>query len=496
MKPFAKVLFAVAVALAAVAAKDAAKVPAAAQRVSDIGVSPRGHYVTYKGDTLMLIGDSGTQCVTQNVNLDYRRWIDECASRGIRAVHVWSFMAPRQKRDGSVIEARYGYVYPGVTPWARKTSGPNATDGLEQWDLTTFDDGADGDFAHYWPRMRDLCAYAKGKNIVVGITAFFGFPKHNRPERPSWSYCPLNVANGGFLTDSKEIVTAPQTIHSPGTEVLRESWSHDWPPAKKTQWVWEKFAHELIRQTKPYGNVFYVFMDEHSYPEGNGGDHFLTFFKRRGAVYVDWQRRRSAVDFVHNDVRSSQGDWNRLAVQAFARKPHRPNISMEYLVGQGLYRGDGMRRGLWCRVIGGHHFLFHNDEDQENVKTGIMVFDPHVRGGKKDKVLQRLDWLGHASRFFNETIQNLDAMAPHNELIGSAKATYCLANPGVEYAVYSLSGKSFALDLSAVAEKTVSTRFYDPRNGQWTDEVQVAGGNKNVFQKPNGEDWVLYARVK
>ena len=61
-----------------------------------IGVSPSGHYVTYKGRTLLLVGDSGTQVVTQDVNIDYRRWIDDCAARGIRAVHVWSFVAPRQ----------------------------------------------------------------------------------------------------------------------------------------------------------------------------------------------------------------------------------------------------------------------------------------------------------------------------------------------------------------------------------------------------------------
>ncbi len=87
-------------------------------------------------------------------------------------------------------------------------------------------------------------------------------------------------------------------------------------------------------------------------------------------------------------------------------------------------------------------------------------------------------------------------MAPHNELISSAKATYCLACPGVEYAVYSRSGKSFALNLSAAAEKTVSTRFYDPRNGQWTEEVLVSGGSNSLFDKPDGQDWVFYARAQ
>ena len=86
--------------------------------------SPDGHYVTYRGETLLLIGESGTQCVLQNLNIDYRGWLDDCRREGINAVHLWALMAPRQTADGSVTEARYGYVYPGATPWARRGGGP------------------------------------------------------------------------------------------------------------------------------------------------------------------------------------------------------------------------------------------------------------------------------------------------------------------------------------------------------------------------------------
>ena len=250
----------------------------------------------------------------------------------------------------------------------------------------------------------------------------------------------------------------------------------------------------MIRETMGYGNVFYVFMDEHSYSEGNCGDHFLTFFKKRGAVYTDWDKRREAVDFVHEDARGSEEDWNRRSIRMFAKIPSRSNISLEG--SSNPYWGDVVRRSIWVRAIGGHHILFHNDELQETKQTGVMVYDSNVQGGKKDKILERLDWLGHASRFFNNTIQNLDSMAPHNELISSAKDTYCLANPGTEYAVYSWSGGSFQLDLSASAGKTVSARFCNPRNGRWTESIQVTGDDGKEFKKPDGKDWVFYAKAK
>jgi hypothetical protein len=146
--------------------------------------------------------------------------------------------------------------------------------------------------------------------------------------------------------------------------------------------------------------------------------------------------------------------------------------------------------------MGGLHFLFHNDSGQEDVKTGIMVYDPNVQGGYKDKVLERLDWLGHASTFFNNTISYLDSMAAHNELISSAEDTYCLANPGVEYAVYSWSGKSFGLDLSAAAGKTLSVRFYNPRNGQWTEPARFKADGIEKFEKPDSEDWAFHVRIE
>jgi len=456
--------------------------------LADLTVSPGGHYVQYDGKTIVLIGDSGTQCVMQNLNLDYRQWIDDCHERDIPAVHIWSFVAPWQKQDGSVVEARYGYVYPGGVPWARGEPGvPLATDQLPRCDLTRFDEGA-GPTKHYWPRLRELCAYARSKGMIVGIQVFFGWPKHNHPDRPDWSYHPFNVVNGGFLTDSGRITTACQQIFSPGVEVLGEPWSASWQAPKKTQWVWERFADKLVRDTAQYGNVFFVFMDEHSYSEGNCGDHFLRFFNRRGAVWTDWGRRREEVDFVFSGT-FSRDDKNADAAQNFANRPARPYLHLE----GGPYRGEGVRTAMWTFLIGGGHYFFHNDAGQETVTTGIMGYDPHVAGG--DKGMLRRDWLGHAARFFNEGITRLDHMAPHNELVTSG-AAYCLACPGAEYAVYSMSGPELALDLSRAPDTSFSCRFYDPRSGTYAPSLTCNGGAVTAFSTPTDRDWALLVQAQ
>lgn len=455
-----------------------------AQPSSDLGVSAGGHYITYNGQTLLLVGDSGTQCVMQNTNIDHRAWIDDCAARGIRAVHVWGYLAPRQKQDGSVVEARYGYVYPGATPWARKTAGANASDQLKQWDLKTFDEGAEGDFTHYWPRLRDLCAYAKSKNMVVGITVFFGWPKY----QTDWLYHPLNVVNGGHVSDSSNPVTEMQMIATPGTEVWQETWSDTWPSRKKTQWVWERLCKKYIDELAGMGNVFFAFMDEHSYSEGNGGDHFLNFFKSRGAVWVDWNNRRSTVSWVMS--RTVFGaDKNADAVSGFTGSPVKPYLHLE----GPPYMGDDVRTCIWTTLVGGAHYFFHADEAQETVKTGIMGYDPHVVGG--DKGMYKRDWLGHASRFFNEQVVNLDALQPRNDLGGNG--AYCLADVGREYVAYSkISGSvDFTVDLRNV-NRRFTCRFYNPRTGQFNASFERQGGSIETFSKPDTDDWALHLLVQ
>ncbi len=446
-----------------------------------LSIGPGGHTVCLDRRPTVLVGESGTQCVMQNANIDYRRWVDDCAAAGLNAVHIWSFMAPRQTQDGRVVESRYGYVYPGLTPWARCEGGPPAADGLPMWDLTRFDDGKGP--GHYWWRLSDLCDYAGSRGLVVGITVFFGWPKH----RGDWEYHPLNVRNGGPVEDTGDPIAQAQRIHSPGTEVLAEAWSEGWPVAKKTQWVWERFADRLARDLAPRGNVFFVFMDEHSYSEGNCGDHFAEFFRRRGALWCDWDRRREMVDLVAAPTLETSAK-NPPIVEGVLAVPARPYVFLE----GPPYTGDEVRRDLWAVLLGGGHFFLHNDERQETEQTGIMGYDRNVVGG--DTGAMRRGWLGHACRFLNRCVGDLDALLPHNEL---CQEGWCLASPGREFIVYARAGRTgeVALDLTG-ARGAFECEVLDPRTGELSRQPDVEAGGKRTLRLPNAEDWVVHLVVR
>ncbi|HOJ32049.1 MAG TPA: hypothetical protein PKY35_13840 [Candidatus Hydrogenedentes bacterium] len=446
-----------------------------------LSTSPSGHFVTYKDKPLLLIGDSGTHCVLQDANLDYARWVADCAAAGLNAVHVWAFVAPRQQLDGSVVERRYGYVYPGLTPWARKTSGPRAADGGYCWDLHRWDEGNTPD--HYWYRLRDLCRLTQESGLVLGITVFWGWPKH--PD--DWKYHPFNVLNGGPIEDQPAPhATQVQRIASPGTEVLDETWSDSWETAKKNQWLWERFCEKLIEETAAFDHVFFVFMDEHSYDEGNGGDHFRRFFQRRGCRWADWEKRRADVDYVFDPI-SHDKTWgrNKGAVERFHRTPCRPFLILE----GGPYQGDVVRHSLWTAIMGGASYFFHNDEGQGSDYAGVMQYDPNVPRVTLDT--RRMAWMGHAARFFGTYVSDLDALQPMNELT-SPPMFYCLANPGSEYIVYAMPDhpEPVVLNLSDV-HGTFSARFHDPRNGAFLAEQRIEGGVRLELPRPSDEDWVV-----
>ena len=159
------------------------------------------------------------------------------------------------------------------------------------------------------------------------------------------------------------------------------------------------------------------------------------------------------------------------------------------------YAGDAVRTAIWTFATGGGHYFFHADAGQETVHTGIMGYDPYVPGG--DKGTYKRDWIGHASQFFNSCLYNLDAMAPHNEL--SSSGSYCLADPGREYVVYSMIGSpaTVSVNLSATTGKTIDCRFYNPAKGQFEPVFRRTGGSSHEsFAKPDERDWALHIVAK
>jgi hypothetical protein len=88
-------------------------IPTIASPKSEIGISQSGHYFTWRGKTRLILGDSGTQIVPMNLDIDYEKWIVQCAAEGHTAVHVWAFIG------GESDDCRFGGPAFRSLEWAR-----------------------------------------------------------------------------------------------------------------------------------------------------------------------------------------------------------------------------------------------------------------------------------------------------------------------------------------------------------------------------------------
>ena len=89
---------------------------------------------------------------------------------------------------------------------------------------------------------------------------------------------------------------------------------------------------------------------------------------------------------------------------------------------------------------------------------------------------------------------NLAKVLPRHEL---TSAKYCLAHvaaKGSEYLVYSPTGGSFTVDLSAMPpDRKLAVEWFNPAKGTTTIQSQIAAGSKtHQFDPPFCGDAVLY----
>lgn len=462
----------------------------------------KGHYFRYRGKPLILIGDSGTQSIMQNRNIDYRKWIDDLHVRGIKAAMIWSWMAVPQKNDGSIVDYRYGYIVPDITPWIRSDKGI-ARDGKRLWNLKKF-------APIYWERLKDFVSYAESKGIIVVITVFDGWPKK------FWSH-PFNDRNGGpvpgiislnFLLkpvsyiqnllklDFLDVADGRDrfwTLYDYKNEFLNHPFDEKWPWELKNQYFQECFAEKLIETTCENSNVIYELVNEGS-NKSDYDQHWINFFKKRcdSLIMVNDDftpldgRITKGVDVLswHSNPKDNPYSINHRWISGFKETPAKPVINSETVP---EYYDDStsieyFRKIIWSTAIAGGGIFVQDDT--------VFSFDPAAPQKPKGEILR--DFIGYANKFFNDSDIDIMEMKPHNELVKSGKA-FVLASLGREYVAYIPYGGTIDLDLIDVAGP-LEVRWFNPSTGTFFKKFLIVGGNVISFAPPISDDSALWIK--
>jgi hypothetical protein len=431
----------------------------------------REHYLFYRDTPLMIVGNNATQSVMQNLNFDYEAWLDDLAANQVRFAMIWSWMAVRQNQDGSIIDSRWGYVVPGVTPWKRSEKGI-ARDGLSHWDLNEFD-------ANYWKRLEDVCRAALGRDILLLIVIFDGWAK-------DFAYHPFNRANGGPLPDVQDGRAAFAALFDYKNEVLSETFSSSWPVSKKNQYYQERFVDRLLQVTAAYDNVIYEIYNEGSIKE-EYDRHFVEFVAKRTnkpiAVNDDYTpfnaRRHPLVDIISWHTNEfDPASVNRRWQTGFFQSPANPIINTETV--PAYYAGKSARRGeqavseheivdiVWATLTAAGGIFLQDDT--------VFAFDqraPAVGTGESRR------YLGYASRFLNENKVSFVRMRPGQSIIPGGLA---LVGSDAQL-IYIPQGGRVRVDLSDHRD-TYEILWYDPMGGKTLQQSRVEPGRVHVFAFP------------
>lgn len=437
-------------------------------------VSGDPHWLEFRGEPILLVGDSVTQgWMELGANFNQTAYVNALASRGINVLMLWTYIGITT--SDQIADGRIGYDAPELWPWVRNGS---------LFDLTQLNTA-------YFDRLRTLVQLADSNGIAVLITIHDGWTKTR------FAGHPFNQANGGPLSTNSQYVE----LHDYNNE-MPATYNAGWTRQQKHQFFLERFCERIIQATADQPNVIYEMFNEGEwYNQTNLRAfqvHFLNFFKARTArVTMVNDDHVSGADFrgeANCDVISwhrpnwtsatTAADGFNYYVPAFTGSPVKPFFFSEpvpeYQGAAGLH--DAIMRLMWGTVLAGSGFVVQNDTS--------FGFDPQAamaaEAADRDVVLDRE---GHCARFFNASGVQFWTMVPSGAL---ASTGVCLADPGREYVVYAQSGSStFNLNLSA-GTGTFNCRFYNPRTGVFGSTFSSPGGTTRSFTKPDTGDWVLH----
>jgi len=435
-----------------------------------------GHHLSFDGKPIFLIGDSITQGWSEmGEAFDQEAYVRALASRKIRALHLWAFIAPQAGDD-----ERIGFDAPEVLPWA--SVGPG------RWDLLRPNEA-------YFARLRDLCRLAREAGISVIIQAFDGWTKTR------FATHPFNRANGGPLETRSQFVDLDDYDRE-----LPETFDPAWSWRARNQYVQERFAARLIAATAGMANVLYEIFNEGEWYDREKRRrhevHFLAFFKARARNLLISNddhiagpefRAEPDCDIISNhrpnwSVESQAADSFAHYRLAFEGTPPRPFLFSEPVpefAGADAREVDALMRLMWGTALAGAGFVVQNDASF-GFAPGARIAS---RAALRDAMLDRE---GACSRFFNDLGVGWVAMRPDGAVASTGVA---LARRGSEYAIYIEGGGAFRVDLSGHAGVAFDGRFYDPRTGELRPAFRVAGGGAaETIRSPDARDWVLWLR--
>jgi hypothetical protein len=438
------------------------------------------YYWEYKGKPLLLLGGSREDNLFNHPD-------------GL-AGHLDTLVAC----GGNYIRNTMSSRNPG-NPWAFKRLESGLYD-LSQWD------------EDYWRRFRDLLQLCRERDIIVQIELWDPWdyfmteaPRGYGPDNVGWESCPFNPKLNINYTAGESGLAEVIDYYS-GRAPSAHLFFHTVPGLKDVPLVrryQEAFVDKLLSISLEFPNVLYCMNNEIGEPP-EWGRYWARYLRAKAAqagktVYLADMRRnhdfssdeqvrllhdREHYDFFEisqNNAADGQRHYDQILSvrKRVAGQPIPLNNVKIYggEIGRWTTSVEEGTRRFWRNIFGGcasarfhrpgpsHHFfgIGLSELAQTHLRSLRMVTDA----------------------------MTLFSTEPRNDLLSdrAENEAYCLAEPGVQYALYFPDGGAVTLDLSA-ARGSLQVRWLDIHRSAWQEPETVTGGGAREMKSPGKGPWV------
>jgi hypothetical protein len=427
------------------------------------------HYWEYKGEPLLLLGGSDEDNLFNNPELMTDNF--ETMSR-VGANYIRGTLSYRD--EGNV----FPYLKNG-----------------DLFDLERFN-------PEFFSRLEDCCRQAEARDIIVQIEIWPTFDFY----RDRWPQSPYNpAANVNYTTENTKLVT--EWDYHPARRVQPFFYS---PPGlnhdRTLLRYQEAFVKKVLDITQSFPNILYCLDNETKAPAG-WPLYWGAFFKKEGD--------KRGIDFQLTEMWDPwdlTDSMHRLTYQHHGFFSYADVSQNNWQVGQTHYDRLMFYRGLLDEQPGGPRPMNNVkvysrqgggkpnsvpitvDRWWQNVFAGCAStrFHRPTGGIGLDTTAQKVI---QAARTFTDSF-DIFSCAPHPDLISNRddNEAYCLADPGVTYALYFPKGGE--VTLTVPAGKGCRLRWFDPENASFMEAETNTDGGEVELKSPNrNQTWLVLVEV-
>ncbi len=347
----------------------------------------------------------------------------------------------------------------------------------------------------YWNRFRNMLMWTQQRDIIVQIEIWATFDYY----RNHWDVNPFNPKNNINYTAAQ--TGLPEQVNSHPIRCENNFfWSVPAERNRKTVLEYQqRFVDKILSYSLKFGNVLYCMDNETSVTPEWGkywSQHIKAKAKAAGVLVnttemwdkwdlahpmhnatFDHPEIYSFVDISQNNHQKGQQHWDNAQRQRARIADNVRPLNNVKIYGADEYGRfgndrDGMER-FWRNIFGGlASARFHRPT------SGLGL-------GKKAQA---------NIRSMRMLTGNMDIFTcvPHNNLLSNRKPNeaYCLANPGVEYAVYFPNGGEVTLDISKL-KKQSAIRWLDIMKSRWLEAQRAELKEKLTLRCPSQGYWAV-----